>query len=87
MRRCGKSTLFKLYQNYLHKSGVSRKAVQTLNQVAQTVQTQDTLTRELKSLRGVKDNFRKFLLTLDYGRVSYDGIQHQNALKWLLGQE
>ena len=31
IRRCGKSTLFKLYQDYLLKNGISEEQIQTIN--------------------------------------------------------
>ncbi|MBR3628814.1 MAG: AAA family ATPase, partial [Elusimicrobia bacterium] len=31
IRRCGKSTLFTLYQDYLLNSGINKKQIQTIN--------------------------------------------------------
>ncbi len=57
-------------------------------QVAATVRERTTLERELKSLRQIKDNYPKFLLTLDDDPVAdYDGIKRMNALDWLMGME
>lgn len=54
-------------------------------QVAESVASEETLSRELRPLRAVKDNNPKFLLTLDdVDRVSHDGIVQINALDWLL---
>jgi len=54
-------------------------------QVAQSVVDENTLERELAPLRMIKDNHPKFLLTRDYDRSTYMGIQHLNVLSWLLG--
>ena len=56
-------------------------------QVAATVREKSTLERELKSLRQIKDNYPKFLLTLDDDPAAdYDGIKRMNALDWLMGR-
>ena len=55
-------------------------------QVAATVQTQDTLERELSALRKIKDNNPKYLLTLDDipARANHDGIIQRYLVDWLL---
>lgn len=54
-------------------------------QVADTVCSEDTLNRELSALRAVKDNYPKYLVTLDdVDRISHQGIIQVNALDWLL---
>ena len=55
-------------------------------QVAQSVMDENTLSRELAPLQAIKDNYPKFLLTRDYDRNNYNGIQHINVLDWLLGK-
>lgn len=56
-------------------------------QVAATVRDAATLERELKSLRAIKDNYPKYLLTLDEDPATdYDGIKRLNALDWLMGK-
>jgi predicted AAA+ superfamily ATPase len=55
-------------------------------QVAQSVMDETTLSRELAPLQAIKDNYPKFLLTRDYDRNNYNGIQHINVLDWLLGK-
>lgn len=56
-------------------------------QVAATVRDATTLERELKSLRAIKDNYPKYLLTLDEDPATdYDGIKRLNALDWLIGK-
>lgn len=52
-------------------------------QVAQSVMDENTLRRELEPLQMIKDNYPKFLLTRDYDRNNYKGIQHKNVLEWL----
>ena len=58
-------------------------------QVAESTQQPEVLGRELKSLRAIKDNYPKLLLTLDEvgATADYDGIQKKNVLRWLLGEE
>lgn len=56
-------------------------------QVAATVRDDNTLNRELKSLQMIKDNYPKYLLSLDDDPVAdYDGIKKINALEWLLSE-
>ena len=53
-------------------------------QVALSVREEATLERELRSLAAVKDNYPKFLLTLDDDLSSdNDGIRKMNVLDWL----
>jgi len=54
-------------------------------QVSETVRDESTLNRELKSLQSVKDNFPKYILTMDIDPdTTYDGIIKRNVLDWLL---
>lgn len=54
-------------------------------QVAQTILAEDTLNRELKPLQNIKDNYPKYLLTLDYlPKTDYNGIKQLNIIDWLL---
>lgn len=54
-------------------------------QVAEAVSDEKTLMRELASLRAVRDDYPKTLITLDDSDpVSHEGIQQINALDWLL---
>ena len=53
-------------------------------QVALTVRDVKTLERELRSLNAVKDNYPKFLLTMDNDPPSdNNGIRQINVLDWL----
>ena len=56
-------------------------------QVALTVLDENTLKRELDTFKNIKDNYPKYLITLDDVMVNtdYDGIKVVNALEWLLG--
>ncbi|MBN2486140.1 MAG: ATP-binding protein [Bacteroidales bacterium] len=53
-------------------------------QVAYTVNDEKTLNREISAFDRVKDNYPKFLLTLDYDNTSINGIQKINVIDWLL---
>ncbi len=56
-------------------------------QVAATVRDENTLKRELASLQQIKDQYPKYILTLDEDPMAdYDGIKRVNALKWLMGE-
>ena len=57
-------------------------------QVALTVLDENTLKRELDAFKNIKDNYPKYLITLDDVMVNtdYDGIKVVNALEWLLGK-
>lgn len=55
-------------------------------QVAATVRDKNTLERELRPLKQIKDSYPKLILTLDNDPdTDYDGILRTNAIKWLLG--
>lgn len=55
-------------------------------QVSATTLDETVLRRELAPLRKVRDNYPKYLLTLDeaFESVDYDGIKKLNVLDWLL---
>lgn len=53
-------------------------------QVAYTVNDEKTLEREFSSFRTIKDNFPKYLLTLDYDNSIIEGIHKRNVIDWLL---
>lgn len=58
-------------------------------QVALTVLDENTLKRELDVFKNIKDNYLKYLITLDDVMVNtdYDGIKVVNALEWLLEED
>ncbi|WP_297647498.1 ATP-binding protein [uncultured Treponema sp.] len=58
----------------------------TYIQVATSVRDEQTLQRELRPLKAVKDNYPKMILTLDDDPPGdYNGIARMNALDWLMG--
>lgn len=54
-------------------------------QVAANVSQEETFNREIKPLKLIKDNYPKFLLTLDdfILQKNIDGIIHKNIIEWL----
>ena len=58
-------------------------------QVALTVLDENTLKRELDTFKNIKDNYPKYLITLDdvIPNIDYKGIKVVNALEWLLEEE
>ena len=55
-------------------------------QVALSVRDEKTLARELNVLKKIKDNYPKYLITLDYDKVDHEGIRHIPALEFLTGE-
>lgn len=55
-------------------------------QVAFTVNDENTLKRELSSLRTIRDSYPKYLLTLDFDSANIDGIQKLNVIDWLANE-
>lgn len=55
-------------------------------QVSATTLDENVLQRELTPLRKIRDNYPKYLLTLDeaFGTADYDGIKKMNVVEWLL---
>lgn len=55
-------------------------------QVAWSVMNnEDVMKREYASLKQIKDNYPKYLLTMDLGESEQNGIKRLNVLTWLLG--
>jgi predicted AAA+ superfamily ATPase len=52
-------------------------------QVSASVLDENTLARELAPLRQIKDNYPKFLVTLDDFTGDHDGIRQINLIDWL----
>ena len=48
---------------------------------------EDVMKREYGSLKQIKDNYPKFLLTMDFDTGAQDGIKRLNVLRWLLNME
>lgn len=55
-------------------------------QVSLSVRDEKTLNHELKPLQAIPDNYPKYIITLDYDYVDYDGIKQINAIDFLLGK-
>lgn len=57
-------------------------------QVATTVMSEDKLKQELAVLKEIKDNYPKYIITLDdYFTRDHDGVTTINAIDFLLGEE
>ncbi len=80
------------YRVYIGKVGVNEIdfIAETPNrklyiQVAESVQSADTLERELRPLNMVSDNYEKIILSMDRSFINtYDGIKLINLIDWLL---
>lgn len=55
-------------------------------QVALSVRDENTLKRELTPLKNIKDNYPKYLITLDYDTNDFDGIRQISAIDFLTGR-
>ena len=56
----------------------------TYFQVTADMTAEETFEREMRPLRGIKDNYEKIVLTLDRFSVgNYEGIRVVNVLDWL----
>lgn len=55
-------------------------------QIALSVRDEDTLKRELTSLKNIKDNYPKYLITLDYDINDFDGIKQISTIDFLTGR-
>ena len=53
-------------------------------QVALSVRDEETLKRELRPLENISDNYKKYIITLDYDTNNYNGIKQISALDFLL---
>ena len=55
-------------------------------QVALSVRDEQTLERELKPLQMIADNYKKYIITLDYDTNNYNGIKQISAMDFLTGR-
>jgi predicted AAA+ superfamily ATPase len=55
-------------------------------QVAWTLSSPETLERELRPLKAIRDNYPKSILSTDVLTAEMDGIEHINVVDWLLKQ-
>jgi len=53
-------------------------------QLAYSVNDEKTFNREISAFDKIKDNYPKYLLTLDYDSKNINGIQKINVIDWLL---
>lgn len=53
-------------------------------QVAFTINDEKTYKREISAFKNIKDNYPKYLLSLDFDNTNIDGIQKLNVIDWLL---
>ncbi len=53
-------------------------------QVADYLSSNEVVKREFGAYKNVKDNFPKYVLTMDKINYSKDGIVHKNIIEWLL---
>ena len=56
-------------------------------QVAYSVNDEKTFKREISAFKNIKDNYAKYLLTLDFDNTSINGIQKLNVIDWLLQEK
>ena len=52
-------------------------------QVSLTVRNDETLRRELRPLENIKDNYPKYLMTLDYDKNDFEGIKQISVIDFL----
>lgn len=52
-------------------------------QVSDSVNSPETLRRELVPLQLIRDNYPKILLSRNYGTADYNGIRSMNVLEWM----
>jgi predicted AAA+ superfamily ATPase len=55
-------------------------------QVTETMLGEETRERETKPLKNIKDHFPKYIITMDEGEYTDNGIRQMNAISWLLNE-
>ncbi|MEE1117394.1 MAG: ATP-binding protein [Methanosphaera sp.] len=55
-------------------------------QVSYLLANEETIEREFKPLKNIKDNYPKYMITLDEVNMSHEGIEHLNLIEFLLGK-
>jgi predicted AAA+ superfamily ATPase len=50
---------------------------------ALTVRNEQTFNREITTFQNIKDNYPKYLLTLDPEEPSHNGVLQINVIRWL----
>ncbi|MBR0370535.1 MAG: ATP-binding protein [Methanobrevibacter sp.] len=56
-------------------------------QVSYLLASEETIEREFKPLKSIKDNYPKYVITMDDINMSHEGIIHLNLVDFLLGDE
>ena len=56
-------------------------------QVSYLLASEETIQREFGAFAGVRDNFPKYVVTMDELDMSRDGIKHRNIRDFLLAEE
>jgi len=84
LRRGGKVFVGKHKENEVDFVVQKSNNIQEYYQVAYTVSDEKTFNREFSSFRKIKDNYPKYLLTMDYDNTSIEGVQKINVIDWLL---
>ena len=56
-------------------------------QVAYLLANEETITREFNAFNNIKDNYPKYVISLDNFDFSKDGIIHKNIIEWLLEKD
>lgn len=72
--------------NYIDKKLVKNNSGIKYIQVSLSVREEKTLVHELKPLKAIRDNYPKYIITLDYENVDHEGIKQINAIDFLLGR-
>jgi predicted AAA+ superfamily ATPase len=54
-------------------------------QIAWQLAAESTIEREFSALEKMKDNYPKYILSIDSFTQNRSGIKHLNVFKWLLG--
>jgi predicted AAA+ superfamily ATPase len=86
IRRKGKVYVGKTKQYEVDFVAINAKQEISYYQVALTTLDEQVLNRELRSLQTIKDQYPKYLLTMDEinRNANYDGIKKLNIIDWLL---
>jgi predicted AAA+ superfamily ATPase len=84
LRRENKVTVGKLRGGEVDSIATSKSGETSYYQVTETMNGAETRERELKPLDSIKDHNAKYVLTMDPGEASYNGIKQLNIVDWLL---
>jgi uncharacterized protein len=86
LKRGYKVSIGKLYGNEIDFIAENSKK-RIYIQVSYLLRSEKTINREFKSLESIKDNYPKYLLTLDkFQKIERNGIIHKNLINFLLNE-